>query len=233
MDLNGDGHADLVVADQGNNSISVFLGNGDGTFQNRTDYPTGDAPVSVAFGDFNGDGAEDIAVANQQQLGDGLLQSNERHHQGAPRQIRSGPSRDFAVGNSPTGISVADYNADGVSDIAVFNKADNAITVLLNAGNGLFTALPEIPVATAPAGIATADFNGDGLPDAVTADSGSAQATVVINSSSLFGSSTGLNSFGTPYPGVQYLDIGLKVKATPRIHPNDDVTLERTSTSAA
>ena len=121
---------------------------------------------------------------------------------------------------------MADYNADGVPISPSPTKADNAITVLLNGGNGLFTALPEIPVATAPASIATADFNGDGLPDAVTPDSGSAQATVVINSSSLFGSSTGLNSFGTPYPGIQYLDIGLKVKATPRIHPNDDVTLE-------
>ena len=227
MDLNGDGHADLVVADQGNNSISVFLGNGDGTFQNRTDYPTGDAPVSVAFGDFNGDGAEDIAVANLNSNSVTVYYNQMSATASAPLgKFVAGPSRDFAVGNSPTGISVADYNADGVSDIAVSNKTDNAITVLLNGGNGLFTALPEIPVATAPAGIATADFNGDGLPDAVTADSGSAQATVVINSASLFGSSTGLNSFGTPYPGVQYLDIGLKVKATPRIHPNDDVTLE-------
>ena len=226
-DLNSDGHADLVVADQGNNTISVFLGNGDGTFQNRTDYPTGSAPVSVAFGDFNGDGAEDIAVANLTGNSVTVYYNQMSTTSSAPLgKFVAGATRDFAAGAGPTAISVADYNADGIPDIAVSDRADNAITVLLNAGSGLFSALPEIPVGTAPASIATADFNADGLQDAVTADSGSAQATVVINSASLFGSGAGLNSFGTPYPGVQYLDIGLKVKATPRIHPNDDVTLE-------
>ena len=226
-DLNGDGHADLVVADQGSNTISVFLGNGDGTFQNRTDYPTGAAPVSVAFGDFNQDGAEDIAVANLGGNSVTVYYNQLSTANSAPLgRFVTGSTRDFAAGNGPTAISVSDYNADGAADIAVSDRADNAITVLLNSGSGLFTALPEIPVGTGPASIATADFNADGLPDAVTADNGSAQATVVINSASLFGSSAGLNSFGTPYPGIQYLDIGLKVKATPRIHPNDEVTLE-------
>lgn len=226
-DLNGDGHADLVVADQGHNTISVFLGNGDGTFQNRTDYPTGDAPVSVAFGDFNGDGALDIAVANLDGNSVTVYYNQISTSNSAPLgKFVAGATRDFTAGNAPTAIAVADYNADGVPDIAVSDKTDNAITVLLNAGSGLFSALPEIPVGTAPASLATADFNADGLVDAATADSGSAQATVVINSSSLFGSGVGLNSFGTPYPGVQYLDIGLKVKATPRIHPDNDVTLD-------
>ncbi len=226
-DLNGDGHEDLVVADQGHNTISVFLGKGDGTFQNRTDYPTGNAPVSVAFGDLNGDGAVDIAVANLDGNSVTVYYNQISTTNSAPLgAFVAGATRDFAAGNGPTAISVADYNADGAADIAVSDKTDNAITVLLNGGSELFTALPEIPVGTAPASIATADFNGDGLPDAATADNGSAQATVVINSASLFGSSTGLNSFGTPYPGIQYLDVGLKVKATPRIHPNDDVTLE-------
>ena len=226
-DLNGDGHADLVVADQGHNTISVFLGNGDGTFQNRTDYPTGDAPVSVAFGDFNADGAEDIAVANLGGNSVTVYYNQISTANSAPLgKFVAGATRDFVAGNGPTSISVADYNADGVPDIAVSDQTDNAITVLLNSGSELFTALPEIPVGAAPASIATADFNGDGLIDAATADNGSAQATVVINSASLFGSGVGLNSFGTPYPGVQYLDIGLKVKATPRIHPNDDVTLD-------
>ena len=64
-DFNGDGHPDLVVADEGNATISVFLGNGDGTFGARTDYAVGNSPVWVATGDFNGDGVLDLAVANK------------------------------------------------------------------------------------------------------------------------------------------------------------------------
>src|SRR5208282_2255993 len=119
---------------------------------------------------------------------------------------------------------VADYNQDGSLDIAVSDETDNAVTVLLNAGNKSFTALPELPVGTAPVSIAVADFNGDGRPDAATADNGAAEVTVILNSTSLFGA--GVSSIGTPFPGVQYLDVGLKVKATPRIHPNADVTLQ-------
>src|SRR5690348_11403027 len=176
-DLNGDGHADLVVADQGNNTISVFLGNGDGTFQSRTDYPTGAAPVSVAFGDFNRDGAEDIAIANLN--GNSVTvyyNQTSTTNSASLGKFAAAATRDFAAGSSPTAISVADYNADGIPDIAVSDKGDNAVTVLLNGGSGIFAALPEIPVATAPSSIVTADFNGDGLPDAATADGGSAQA---------------------------------------------------------
>jgi type II secretory pathway component GspD/PulD (secretin) len=225
-DLNGDGHTDLVVADEGSNAISVFLGNGDGTFQRRTDYPTGIAPVSVAFGDFNHDGAEDIAVANSGSDSVTVYYNQINTSNSLPLgTFVPGATRDFAAGNGPTSIAVADYNVDGLTDIAVSDRTDNAVTVLFNEGNGLFTPVPEIPVGTAPASIVTADFNGDGLPDAATADSGSAQATVIINSTTLLGNSS-FNSNETPFPGVQYLDVGLKVKATPRIHPDNDVTLQ-------
>ena len=60
--LNGDTHADLVVVNQGSNTVSVLLGNGDGTFQPRTDYATGTTPAGVALGDFFSDSKEDIAV---------------------------------------------------------------------------------------------------------------------------------------------------------------------------
>ncbi len=68
-DLNGDGKLDLAVADSnyeggGSSQLSVFLGNGDGTFQSRTDYPTGYGPRTVVAGDFNGDGRLDLATAN-------------------------------------------------------------------------------------------------------------------------------------------------------------------------
>src|SRR5439155_552784 len=73
-DLNGDGRTDLVVADAGSfvaymprtgGSLSVLLGNGDGTFQAAVNYAVRTYPQSVAVGDFNGDGKPDLAVANR------------------------------------------------------------------------------------------------------------------------------------------------------------------------
>ena len=63
-DLNGDGRPDLAAANYAANTVSVLLGNGDGTFGAKTDFATGTSPRSVAIGDLNGDGKPDLAVAN-------------------------------------------------------------------------------------------------------------------------------------------------------------------------
>ena len=131
----------------------------------------------------------------------------------------------FPAGTGPTSLAVADYNIDGLPDIAVADSGDDAVTLLFNEGAGVFgTLTPEVPVGTAPASIVSADFNSDGRPDAATANSGSADATVILNTASLF--PTGNALAGTQFPNAQYIDVGLKVKATPRIHPNNDVTLD-------
>src|SRR5262249_22713340 len=71
-DFNSDGFLDLAVANTGENlvpltpggTVSILLGNGDGSFQAAQDYATGYAPAAVAVGDFNGDGSLDLAVLN-------------------------------------------------------------------------------------------------------------------------------------------------------------------------
>src|SRR5438309_9763092 len=63
-DFNGDRVQDLAVANYNDNTISVLLGNGDGTFQPARTFGVGINPQSVAVGDFNGDGRLDLAVAN-------------------------------------------------------------------------------------------------------------------------------------------------------------------------
>src|SRR5207302_249957 len=63
-DFNGDGKPDLAVANTGSNTVSVLLGNGDGTFQAAAFFAAGLNPQYVAVGDFNGDGKPDLAVAN-------------------------------------------------------------------------------------------------------------------------------------------------------------------------
>jgi hypothetical protein len=64
-DFNLDGKADLAVANFDSNTVSVLLGNGDGSFATKVDYSTGSRPSSVAVGDFNLDGKPDLAVANE------------------------------------------------------------------------------------------------------------------------------------------------------------------------
>jgi Ca2+-binding RTX toxin-like protein len=67
-DINGDGNLDLLIANRNDNTLSYMLGNGNGTFDSRVDFKTGNTifrePVSIAVGDFNGDGAIDVMVAN-------------------------------------------------------------------------------------------------------------------------------------------------------------------------
>src|SRR6058998_3356386 len=70
-DLNGDGKADLATANCHSNTVSVLVGNGDGSFRAHTDFETGSYPYSVAMGDLNGDGKPDLAVGNEVYLGNG------------------------------------------------------------------------------------------------------------------------------------------------------------------
>jgi hypothetical protein len=63
-DLNGDGAPDLAVANYASDTVSVLLGNGDGSYAAKVDYLTGNDPASVAIGDLNGDDAPDLVVAN-------------------------------------------------------------------------------------------------------------------------------------------------------------------------
>jgi hypothetical protein len=227
-DFNGDGHLDLVVADAGNASVSVFLGNGDGTFQPRTDYAVGNTPVWVSTGDFNGDSVLDLAVANKQDNTVSILFGNANAVAAGATATGNGTFGTQAVypaGTSPTSIAVADYNIDGRPDLAVAAQGDNAISLLLNLGSGTFGPNFELPVGTSPVSIVTADFNGDSRPDVAVANNGSANVSVILNSANFSPSSS--NAFtGTGFPGVQYIDIGLKVKATPRIHLNNEVTLQ-------
>jgi hypothetical protein len=219
-DFNNDGHMDLAVTSAGSNLVQIFLGNGDGTFRTGSNlqFATGVDPVYIATADFDGDGNLDLAIANQT---DNTVTILLGHGDGT---FASPIISALPAGNAPTSIAVGDFNVDGRPDLLVADKTDNAMSVLLNLGGGLFGPNFELPVDTGPVSIAVADFNGDGKPDAVTANSTANDVTVTLNLSTFSGATNPLA--GVPFPGVEYLDIGLKVKATPRIHPGDEVTLK-------
>jgi hypothetical protein len=122
-DLNGDGRQDLVVVNSvGAGTVSVLLGNGDGSFQPPQSVPVGAFPLSVATGDFNRDGKADLAVTNSGSgtvtvlLGDG--------HGSFP--IAS----TFAVANILNGLTVSDLNGDGFPELLV--AGDGGIYIMFN-----------------------------------------------------------------------------------------------------
>ena len=227
-DFNADGKIDLAVTNQLDNSVSVFLGNGDGTFGARTDYATGNSPLWVSSGDFTGSGILDLAVANNgapTSTATGNTVSillGQANAKGSPTGT-FGTHTDFPAGNGPASIAVADYNVDGRLDLAVADQTDNAISLLLGLGSGLFGPNFELQVGTNPVSIVTAIFDGGTKPEVAVANKGSNTVSVILNQST-FGAGNALAE--SPFPGVQYLDIGVKVKATPRIHANDEVTLQ-------
>jgi hypothetical protein len=179
-DLNGDGISDLATANDSDDgsTASVLLGRGDGTFQGAVAFPV--APVSgqalvsnalsVAAGDFNGDGRQDLIVSNAALLQGGrgdlsqlfLLAGNGDGTFGAPVGFDSGAL--------PISVAAADFNGDGTLDVAVANDIGGDVSILLGRGDGSFNIAPTFPAGAGAFSLAQGDFNGDGVPDLVTAN---------------------------------------------------------------
>ncbi len=218
---NGSSIMDLAVANQNDNSVSIFLGNGNGTFQTRTDYATGAAPMYVATGDFNGDAITDLAIANNMDNTVSIL-FGQAGSTGAANGTFGGRV-DYEAGTGPSSIAVADYNLDGIQDLAVADSGGNAVALLFGLTGGTFNVPFVLNAGNDPLSIFTADFDGNGTPDAAIANNASNTVSVILNNST---SSPGLGSPGTQFPYSEYIDLGLKIKATPRLHRNGDVTLQ-------
>jgi hypothetical protein len=169
-DFNRDGILDLAVTNYGGNggqkqgTLSILLGNGDGTFQAAVNYNTGLTPTSVVVGDFNGDGIPDLAVPNNWSATVGIFLGNgDGTFQAAV---------DYPCGQFPGPVVVADFNGDGILDLAVANEIypTSTVNVLLGNGDGSFQApLSFAAGGTFPNYMVVGDFNGDGVPDLAVA----------------------------------------------------------------
>jgi Bacterial type II and III secretion system protein/FG-GAP-like repeat len=218
---NGSSIMDLAVANQNDNSVSIFLGNGNGTFQARTDYATGAGPVYAATGDFNGDAITDLAIANNKDNTVSILFGQAGSTGSASGTFAT--SVDYEAGTGPTSIAVADYNLDGIQDLAVADSGGNSIALLFGLTGGTFNVPFLLDVGNDPLSIFTADFDGNGTPDGAIANNASNTVSILQNDTT---PSAGLGSPGTQFPYSEYVDLGLKIKATPRLHRNGDVTLQ-------
>jgi hypothetical protein len=159
-DFNCDGNQDLAVGLNG--SVSILLGNGDGTFQAVATYTVGSDPASLAIGDFNGDGHQDLAVTNYGSNNVSILLGNG--------DGTFQPVVNYLVGMYPRSVAVGDFNGDGNQDLAVVNEGSINVSILFGDGAGHFSAATNLFVNGTPRSIAVGDFNNDGNQDlAVTA----------------------------------------------------------------
>jgi Flp pilus assembly secretin CpaC len=131
----------------------------------------------------------------------------------------------LATASTPAAVAIADFTNDGLGDIAFTNNGSGTLGIYASLGAGEFSQGIELSVPPGPLALTTADLNGDALPDAaLTAHSGSNNFVTVLLDPSSFANGGSAAQF--PYPGSEFIDLGLKIKATPSVHDNDEVTLQ-------
>ena len=172
VDLNGDGILDLTGP--GAIGAAVMLGNANGTFQARVDFPAGGQSQDLAAGDFNSDGKQDLAVTiNSPQISLSLLTGNGDGTFNAPVNFPNTTGFDAPV------IVTTDVNNDTRLDLLIAHTlacftapcvATDDLTIMLGNGNGTFQS-SQMDVGIGMAEIAVGDFNRDGNKDLAMAGS--------------------------------------------------------------
>ena len=177
-DLDRNGTLDLAVTNGGpmSSAVSIWLGNGDGTFRNPTDYRTGKRPLVVTFADFNGDQFVDLLVMNGEMdtftifLGNG----NGTFQAGKESGADTGPVYGLA----------RDIDGDGRMDVAIVNVQSNNLSVLYGRGDGTFR-YPPINYRTRGGPFALATLNltthSTEVPGLVMANNGAASVTIFLH----------------------------------------------------
>jgi tetratricopeptide (TPR) repeat protein len=219
--LNADNLPDLVVVNETSKTVAVLIGNVNGTFTFFDEETTGDAPSAVLLADFDADNVLDLAIANRNRDSDTvslLLGNGDGTFDGAT---------EFVTGDAPAGLAPGDFNIDGVQDLAVVNEEGDSVSILLGSGGGTFGLRADFATGDAPTSVVAVDFNTDGRRDLAITNRDADSVSIILNQISLAPPGLlGLTGLQAPYPGVQYEDLGVKVRATPRLHPNHEVTLQ-------
>ena len=196
-DIDGDGKLDIGVTTwNGGAGTTVSLyrnesSNGVINFAAKSDVTTGTGPERVAFGDVDGDGKHDMAVANS--AGNNVSVYRNTSTAGTIDGSTFAAAVNFAVGTTPQDVRLADVDGGGALDLLVTNTASNSFSVLRNTAiSGVinassFAAKQDFTTGTLPRALAIGDLSGNGRPDLVTSN-GTANTTSLFRNNGSSGS---------------------------------------------
>jgi hypothetical protein len=223
-DFNADGITDVMMTFGSGNAAVVMLGNGDGTFKaGQVLHITPLQGSSYAYlgdivtADFNGDGIEDIALANDPEQGTGSIQVFFGNGDGT---FNTNPTNLLSVattGGPTTALHIvtADLNGDGKADLVTFSHLDGTIGVLLGNGDGTFQTLTPYATGLGTRSGAVGDINNDNFPDIVAPIYDTGEIAVLINNHDgtfsgpqTFPAAYSNNGALNPFPGPTSVALG-------------------------
>ena len=176
-DLDGDGKPDLVVVNNGTNTVSVFRNTSSsgtissGSFAPKVDFTTRPGAFAVAIGDLDGDGKPDLAIANLTSATVSVLRNTS--NPGSITAASFAAKVDFITGIEPIMVKISDLDGNGKPDLVVAASNVNGISILLNTAtpgsitSGSFAPKVDIETGVVPSALAVGDLDGDGGPDLV------------------------------------------------------------------
>ncbi len=177
-DWNGDGKVDLAVA-LFSGDVALLLGNGDGTFAPEVDYSVGSSsePMWITAADLNNDGTLDLATANENNGTISILMGK------GDGTFAPSVTYPFLPGTTTSieCVLAADFDGDHNADLAVVDRFNSTLSILLGKGDGTFQGSVSYPVGFNPLAGAVADLNRDGFPDLVVANSDDGTVSVLQN----------------------------------------------------
>ncbi len=216
FDFDRDSFLDVAVSNQTSNEVTVLLGAGNGVFSSAQTFPVGTAPRGMVAVNINADSHQDLVVANEGGDSVSILLGNGDG---------TFTSTEFGTGPRPRDVFAADFDGSGTIDVITANNSNDSISLLLGNGDGTLGLRADLGSGNGPTALAAGNFNADGRIDLAIANELSDNVTVILNTST-FSPPGGFQGAQQPYPAFQFEELGLKIRATPHMHPANEVTLD-------